>query len=252
MRFNTIDVFELKPGAKIDMRYLQTVSKKGRGDDEDHFVSGIHDIEEDGTLELDMPMQGGKVVLVPMGIRYEFIFTMDRRLYKAEADIVGRFRKDGFSLLKAKLTSDIEKFQRREYYRLDLLLPLDYVSLDERAGQLQSMSEIRQLMDGRDGAPIIGSGTIVNISGGGLRFTTKDDLDEAPFLFLRFGIEVGGEQRLVVLIGEILHDKEKEKKEEKMHSYRVRMHYKDTKSQEQIIRFIFEQERKMRKKELGE
>ena len=247
---DVLDVFDLKPGAKVDMRYLMSVNRKERSDDDDHFVSGVHDIEEDGTIELEMPMRAGKAVLVPMGIRYEFIFSMDRRLYRAEADIVGRFRRDGFSLLKARLSSQIEKFQRRAYYRLDLLLPLDFITLDERAGELMKMADIRQLIDGRQDELIFGNGTIVNISGGGVRFVTETDLKEVPYLFMRFAIEIGGRQQIIALIGQILHDPEM--KVQKQKSYRVRTLYKDSQCQEQIIRFIFETERKIRKKELGE
>ena len=247
---DVLSVFDLKPGAKVDMRYLMSVNRKERSDDDDHFVSGIHEVDEDGIVELEMPMRGGKAVLVPMGLRYEFIFTMNKRLYRAEADIVGRFRKNGFSLLKARITSKIEKFQRREYYRLDLLLPLDFITLDERAGDLMKMADIRQLIDGRQEDLIFGNGTIVNISGGGVKFTTETDLNEVPYIFMRFAIETGGEQRIIALIGQILHDIEPPKDKKK--TYRVRTLYKDSQCQEQIIRFIFETERKIRKKELGE
>ena len=243
-----MDAFDLKPGAKVDIRYLQSVANHGRSDDDDHYVSGIHDIEEDGTLELEMPMRGGKVVLVPMGIRYEFVFTMDKKLYKADADIVGRFRKGGFSLVRAKLVSPVEKFQRREYYRLDLMLPLDFISLDDRAGELTKMADIRQLIEGRSDL-VVGSGTILNISGGGLRFMTDSDLDEIPYLFMRFAIEIGDQKRIIALIGQILAKDDNE--DQKHRSYRVRILYKDTRCQDLIIRFIFEQERRIRKKGLG-
>ena len=253
MDFNTIDVFDLKPGAKIDMRYLQLVAKNGRSDDDSHFVSGIFDIEEDGTLEIEMPMRGGKAVLVPMGVRYEFIFTMDRRLYKANAEIVGRFKKGGFSLLKAKLVTKVEKFQRREYFRLDLMLPLDYITLSDDAGELKKMGDIRQLIEGHQGELVFGTGTILNLSGGGLKFNTDLDLSNVHYLFMRFALELGGKSHIIALIGEILKsdDGEKKKENQKYRSYRVKLHYKDTGNQDQIIRFIFEQERKIRKKELG-
>ena len=243
-----MDTIELKPGAKVDMRYVQSVA---RGNDDEHYVSGIHDIEEDGTLELEMPTRGGKAVLVPMGIRYEMIFTMDQRLLKSEAQIVQRFRKDGFSLLKAKLVAPVVKFQRREYFRLNVMLPITFITLDERAGTLERMADIRQLLEGRKEELVIGEGTIMNISGGGIRFITDTELDEeTEYLFIRFAIETGGEQsRTIALIGQLVA---KELTEDKKHNaYRVKILFKDSRCQELIIRYIFEQERKIRRKQLG-
>lgn len=242
---------ELKPGAKVDMRYMQSVSRDGRGNDEDHFVSGIHDIEEDGTLELEMPTRAGKAVLVPMGVRYEMIFTMDQRLLKSEAQITQRFRKDGFSLLKAKLVAPVVKFQRREYFRLNVMLPITFITLDERAGELERMADIRQLLDGRQDELVVGEGTILNISGGGIRFISDTEIDEeTEYLFMRFAIETGeDESRTIALIGQLVA---KELTEDKKHNaYRVRILFKDSRCQELIIRYIFEQERKIRRKQLG-
>ncbi|MBR1635065.1 MAG: flagellar brake domain-containing protein [Lachnospiraceae bacterium] len=240
---------ELKPGAKVDMRYMQSVSRDGRGNDEDHFVSGIYDIEEDGTLELEMPTRAGKAVLVPMGVRYEMIFTMDQRLFKSEAQITQRFRKDGFSLIKAKLIAPVVKFQRREYYRLNVMLPITFITLDERAGTLERMAEIRQLLEERREELLIGEGTILNISGGGIRFISDTEIGDAKYLFMRFAIEAGEENRTIALIGELVA---KELTEDKKHNaYRMRILFKDSRCQEMIIRYIFDQERKIRRKELG-
>lgn len=238
----------LHPGAKVDMRPVQVVSRNGRVDDNEHYVSGIHDIEEDGTLLLEMPMRGGKVVLLPMGVRYELVFTMDRKLLKAEAEMINRTRKGGFSLVCARLTSPVEKFQRREYYRLNVTVPISFISLDERAGDLSGMAEIRQLIEGRNDLTI-GDGTIVNISGGGLRFITDTDLGEAEYIFMRFAVDVAGQSRTIALIGQIVGSGLTEDRKHK--AYRVQILFKDSRLQEIIIRFIFEEERRIRRKVMG-
>ena len=249
MMVQFMDKISLKLGSKVDMRILQSVQRNGRGDEVDHYVSSIHDIGEDGTLELDMPMRAGKAVLLPMGLRYEVIFTMDQRLYKSEAEIIRRTRKEGFSLLVAKLMAPVEKFQRREYYRLDVMMPLSFITLDERAGELKKMADIRELFSKKDMEPVFGEGTIMNISGGGIRFVTTMDLEGVEYLFMRFAIETGGEAQNVALIGQILAEERMDSVRNR--SYRVRILFKDSGCQELIIRYIFEQERKIRKKKLG-
>ncbi len=240
---------QLQPGAKVDMRPVQSISRDGRVDDGNHFVSGIFDIEEDGTLELDMPMRAGKAVLIPMGLRYELIFTLDRKLLKADAKITKRIRRGGFSLILAELLTPVEKFQRREYYRLDVMLPISFITLDERAGTLERMADIRQILEDRKDELLVGDGTILNISGGGIRFITDAPIEDVPYLFIRFAIDTGGESRVMALIGHVVGSGLTEDK--KHQAYRLQILYKDSRCQEWIIRYIFEQERMIRKKKLG-
>ncbi len=238
----------LHPGAKVDMRPVQLVSRNGRVDDNEHYVSGIHDIEEDGTLLLDMPMRAGKVVLIPMGLRYELVFTMDRLLLKAEGEMTKRIRKGGFSLVCAKLVTPLEKFQRREYYRLNVTVPLSFLTLDDRAGEAATMAEVRQIIESADGIKM-GEGTIVNISGGGMRFITDYEFEDVQYLFLRFAIDVAGESRMVALIGQLVGSGMTEDRQHK--AYRVKVLFKDSRLQEVLIRYIFEEERRIRRKVMG-
>lgn len=240
----------LRPGTKIDIRAVQSIAREGYSD-ADHYVSSIHDVLPDGTLEITMPMRAGRMVLIPMGIRYEMVFTTDNGLKKANVEILGRVRRDNFYLLQVKLTTGLDKFQRREYYRLDCMMDLVYVELDERAGELERMAEITTLMnEDPDNPPRSGRGTILNISGGGMRFLTNDDLTGVHYLLLHFNIETKGVENSINLIGEIIGETQLPEGDRR-HSYRVKLQYKDSRCQELIIRFIFETERMLRKKKMG-
>lgn len=240
------------PGTKIDIRPVQAVNRGGYSEANDGlYLSSVHDILPDGTLEITMPMRAGRMVLIPMGVRYEMVFTTASGLKRADVDILGRIRRDNFYLLHVKLTTALDKFQRREYYRLDCMMDLVYVALDERAGELQKMAEITELMNSDpENPPISGHGTILNISGGGMRFITKNDLTDIHYLLLHFVIDAKGMSSNINLIGEIIGETDLPEGDRR-HSYRVKILYKDSRCQELIIRYIFETERMLRKKKMG-
>ncbi len=239
-------------GAKIDIRAVQSIGKEGlSGDDEGHYVSSISDVLPDGTIEIMMPMRGGRMVLIPMGIRYEMVVTTYTGLKRADIEILGRARRGNLYILQVKLITSLDKFQRREYYRLDCMMDLTYVELDERAGTLQKMSEITELMKGdEEHPPRSGRGTIMNISGGGIRFLTKDDLRGIEYLLLHFVLDTKGFAHNINLIGQIIGEADLPEGDTR-HSYRVKILYKDSRCQELIIRYIFETERLIRKKKMG-
>ncbi len=239
-------------GAKIDIRAIQSIGKESlSGEDDGHYVSSIYDILPDGTIEIMMPMRAGRMVLIPMGLRYEMVFTTVTGLKRADVEILGRARRSNLYILQVRLLTSLDKFQRREYYRLDCMMDLTYVELDERAGTLEKMAEITELMQSdEDHPPRSGRGTILNISGGGLRFLTNDDLSGIEYLLLHFVIDTKGHARNINLIGQVIGEAELPEGD-KRHSYRVKLLYKDSRCQELIIRYIFETERLIRKKKMG-
>lgn len=43
------------------------------------YKSQVLDLKENGNLEISMPVERGKLVLLPLGIRMEFIFSRRER-----------------------------------------------------------------------------------------------------------------------------------------------------------------------------
>jgi len=89
----------------------------------------------------------------------------------------------------------------------------------------------------------------MDISGGGMRMVSDTCMPEANFFLLQFYIDIQGKRSMVELIAKkIAMDKLKDSNK---YSYRFKFIFKDSKLQEDIIRFIFEEERRLRKKEQG-
>ena len=236
----------IKEGDKLD---IETIERPGKEIEKRQYRSMVYDIVSEDQIKIAMPIEQGKVILLPVDGEYNLCFYTKSGLYQCLSRVIERSKVDNVFVLLMELTTDLSKYQRREYYRLNVMLPITFITLDERAGTLERMAEIRQLLEERREELLIGEGTILNISGGGVRFISDTEIGDAKYLFMRFAIEAGEENRTIALIGELVA---KELTEDKKHNaYRVRILFKDSRCQEMIIRYIFDQERKIRRKELG-
>lgn len=74
----------IRPGDKIEIS--QVVQEKRDGDAPQVYMSKVLDIKENGNIEIAMPVERGKLVLLTLGIRYNFVF------FRAADYIVQRHR----------------------------------------------------------------------------------------------------------------------------------------------------------------
>ena len=89
----------IKPGDKIDIRLLQQVENEERtGDTVKVYKSQVLDINKRGNLEISMPTEGTKLILLPLDVRLEFVFYSGGFLYKSIGQIVERFKRDNIYL----------------------------------------------------------------------------------------------------------------------------------------------------------
>ena len=91
---------------------------------------------------------------------------------------------------------------------------------------------------------------IVDISGGGLRFVANYAYEPDSLIYCKYNLVTGGAAREYVLISKVLTVKELDNRPG-VYEHRVQYINIDTEDREEIIRFIFEEERKYRKKEKG-
>ena len=86
--------------------------------------------------------------------------------------------------------------------------------------------------------------TITDISGGGVRFNSFNNHKKNELLYLRIPIEQKGETRMFELKGEVVNSDILPKRAD-YYETRVKFIDLDRDEREQIVRFVFEQERKM-------
>ena len=157
----------ITPGSRIELqktkRYRSEDSEKNKV-----YASQVVDIISDDRIEISMPMEKTKLILLPVDVEYDLYFFTPNGLYQCYARVVDRYKnKNRFSLL-LDLTSNLRKYQRREYYRFSCALEMNSRPLQEE--EVQAIEESKVILTPE--LPLQRS-VIVDISGGGLRFVAE-------------------------------------------------------------------------------
>ena len=196
---------ELKPGVNVNIRFLQEANRVANHSAEEATVynSKIYDILKDDTLELDMPTRAGKLLLLPQNVRYEFVFMTQSGIFKAEGTVIDRFKRGNFYLLKAKLTTKLEKHQRREYYRLNCLLPIVFEGIVDPLNEIDA-DNISDLIKDDTYHRQTADGTIVDISGGGIRAVSPTQFHEVQYCLLHFDLQLEAEKLHLDLVAKLI------------------------------------------------
>jgi len=231
-------------GDKIE---LQAVDK-GRGSvgeiSQKVYYSKVHDILSEDSLEIVMPMEQTKLILLPVDSEYDMVFYGASGLYQCFARIIDRYKSNNVYILVVELTSNLRRYQRREYYRFSCALEMCARNLVEEEVQAIENKVPYTL---QPGLPLKRS-VIVDISGGGLRFMSNQRYEPESLLYCSYHLIVGGERKRYEIIGKVLSVKELQNKPGTL-EHRVQYYNVDVETREAIIRYIFEEERRSRKRD---
>lgn len=236
----------LQERMKIDIRACAEIEHEKEGGEEAHvFKSQIYEILEDGELEIIMPIEGGRVILLPLGVRYEFAFYTPTGIYKSEGQIKERYKTENRYMLRILLNTPLSKFQRREYYRMDCVLNMTYFVLDGEQAQMEDAHMIMEEFTEVEFMENRRQGTIVDISGGGIRFVSEEKNEPESRVLILMKLKSDQEEKQYCLIGRILQSVRVHTAQMRYEN-RVQFMIKDSKIREEIIRYIFLEERKKR------
>lgn len=232
-------------GAKIELQSVErSLEEQTDLAPPKYYYSQVYEILSEDTMEILMPMEKGKIVLLPIDGEVDLVVFEGNALYQCFARIIDRYKSNNVYILLVELTSNLRKHQRREYYRYSCALTMFVRSLQEE--EIQAI-ENDQPYTMTPGLPME-QGTIVDISGGGLRFLAAKVFETDCLLYLNYQLLNGGSNKMYEMIGKVISVKELENRrgtfEHRMQYYGV-----DRRTREEIIKYIFEEERKSRRKE---
>lgn len=233
----------LTEGMRIE---LQAVSQNYEGildNQERIYQSRIHEILSEDTLEILMPMEKQKLILLPIDKEFDLHFYGEHVLYQCFAKIADRYKSGNVYLLQVELTSNLRKYQRREFYRFSCALEMCARNLEE--AEIESIANKTPFVL-QPGLPLKRS-IIVDISGGGLRFVSGQKYEPESLLYCSYNLFVGGERKQYEIVGKVLSSRELENRKG-TYEHRVQYYNLSTDVREEIIKYIFEEERRNRRK----
>ncbi len=233
------------PGNKLEMRAVERAKYIDEEEKKKIYPTKVHDILSEDQLEVYMPMEKSKLILLPVNAEYDLYFYTTGGLYQCFANVVDRYKVDNKFILLLELTSNLRKFQRREYYRLSCALEMNVRPLEKE--ELKAVEEKSDLLV--PGLPLKRS-VIVDISGGGLRFVGNYAYEPDSMVYCKYHLAIEGQLKEYTLVSRILTVRELDDKPG-VYEHRAQYINIDTMDREEIIRFIFEEERKHRQREKG-
>lgn len=234
------------PGSKIEIR---PVNQEDFGEEilvrKKVYQSQVSDILSEDRLEILMPMEKTRLISLPVNSEYEIFFFTENGIYQSSAIVVDVYKPDKNFVLLIQLTTGLRKTQRREYYRLDCAIAINIRLLEEDEIKAAARHD-RYLKPELPFRQAIA----VDISGGGLRFVGEQIYEPDSLIYCQYTLTMGEKKKDYSLMAKVLVSMEIENKPG---SYEHRAQYIniDTSEREEIIRFIFEEERKRRKREKG-
>ena len=231
------------PGDRAEIQEAERVNYIDDDEKRKLYQTQVLDVLSEDRFEVRMPMEQSKLVLLPVNAEYEVYFYTSMGVYQCLANVVDRYKTETQFVLLMELSSSLSKFQRREYYRLSCALDMEARPLEQE--EIEALGQQKEFLNERR---LFKRHVIVDISGGGIRFVGESAYEPETMIYCRYKLERGGKTKEYELIAKVLMVR---KLEDKPGFYEHRAHYIniDTAKREEIIRFIFEQERKNRKRE---
>lgn len=228
----------LKLGNRVEM-----VFKSRSGDDDTiEYASQILDFSDEGIM-CAMPIYEGHIVPLEKGKRFEGYFYSDNKIYRAMCSVVSRGKEEKLHLVEIKLDSALIRIQRREYYRLSCIMPATLRTVNDIK---EGLDEVQDLILNEDNYKC----TIVDISGGGIRTFSKRQFEKNEVIYIKFILNFNSGDKEVNILAKVM-DSKRNPKDESMFESRLQFINISESDREEIVKYVFEQQRNILKKELG-
>lgn len=234
----------LKPGDKLEISVISKERDEKGEPIKKTYTSELYEIVDDNKIHAAMPMEQMKVVLLPVGAEYNLCFYTSNGLYQCMGRVSERFKNNNLFVLSFEFTTGLKRYQRREYYRLNCSLEMKSKAIED-----YGKDENDRLIF-MDTDLTFDDGVMVDISGGGARFISGASYEKGSLIRYNFSLFVSGELNEYNLVGKVINSRPLENRAGKYES-RIQFIEIVQDERESIIKYIFEEERRIRHRERG-
>lgn len=233
-------------GDKLD---LEKIDNRIAADPEKRKVltSQVLDESELGEMLAAMPIHEGKMVPLSIGQIFSATFYTKSGLLNGQVEVTKRYKKGALFLVELTQISKLEKKQRREFFRFNCHMPIEYRIVNEEE---KSMIEEEVAYNQDEIETEWKKGILLDLSGGGIRFVSTVQEEKDSFIQVRFEIERDGRVEIIYAFADLLRS-EQSMNNKAIYDNRIMFWKMHKELREKIIRFVFDEQRKIRSKETG-
>lgn len=215
-------------GTKIEIRVRE---------DNKRYLSQVEDIKDEKHITISAPINEGKIVPLSINSKYEVLFLAGTICHRTHVRVNDREKKDGIYFIDVEILNELEKFQRRNYFRFKCLLHMKYIELENEDDKIKKISQ-------KEDDVQVFDGVVRDISGGGIRFICNNIINRG--IHIQSFINLGSD--IINVVSEVIR---KDVISDNKFEYRSKFINVSDKSREKIIKYIFNEQRKLLKKENG-
>ncbi len=247
-----MEILEIKPGTPIELTIASTNpnGEHNKDEDRDIYISSVFGVTKDEKIIFHLPTRQGHVVTIPMDVPFIAVLNTKIGMFQIRGEIKQRGRLENFPVYVFEPSTRLSKVQRRDYFRFQCFIPIQVLPIPEDVAILPNMKLVEDDLEkygNTYGSPV--SGNILDISGGGAKFTSADDIITERYMYVSFKLVSYTLCKTINVIARRVSSEYK--KEFEMYEHRIEFLFKETEDRETIIKYIFDEERRLRKKDQG-
>ena len=202
-------------------------------DNERVYFSMIQDIISEHIFLITLPMSEGESAFLHLGEEIRVCYFRPHGQYWFQAKVIDRYKQDNIYSFKIQKISEVTRLQRRNYFRLQKTIPVkvDIFSLNDK-------ETINTLY-----------GYTLDIGGGGLAIVLDSSISRNTKVKCTFTLDSSSNIGTIQTKGKVIRSNPSQNMEDK---FEVGICFEDISDQlrDEIIKFIFEEQRRLRKKGL--
>lgn len=190
----------------------------------EEYASKVESIDKDDLFLIHTPIRKSELVIFPNGTEFAVTYLVEKKgMVKFDAEVIEKVREGNMIFTRIKRTGDIVENQRRQFFRIE--------SNFDVCLKKQDSEEIEQTSS-------------VDISAGGIKVYTDQKVELGDIIDTTFsldGVKMYIETKVVKRV----------RKDNSRNRWEISLEFLNLseKEREHIIRFVFEKEREMIKKE---
>jgi c-di-GMP-binding flagellar brake protein YcgR len=197
--------------------------------DEKYFNSNIQDITEE-YIAINIPMSAGQYLPLSNGTTLEVIYYEEENIYKFKSSVIGR-RFENIPIILLAQPKEIQKIQRRKYFRIPLISSVKYKNLKNNPKTNPSTIKDSEYS----------KALMVDLSGGGMKVKVSQQVKLDDFLLVSLTID----NENVLIVGQAMRVV---KDDEGRYTCGLSFEFLENSTREIIIKYIFQLMREQMKK----
>lgn len=228
-----MNILDTKVGTKLEIEVLNSLGQKiGQT-----FISQIMDIVDNRKIVIAAPIHESRISFIPSGARIRAVFLHHvHGLMSFMGLVVKKDKRDNLIEFDIVIETELERIQRRNYFRLDCTLDGQFRIFDETEQQdsITSSAQYKKVIT-------------KNVSGCGACIVAEEDVPKGSIIELIVFLDAGNPVRVIC---KVIRNIEIEVAKGKKYELGLYFNSISEKDQAAIIKFVFDQQKRQKKKGL--